>query len=291
MKARLTVTLKTGVLDPQGKAIEGALAALGFSGVNGVRQGKVFDIDLAESDPAKAEADASGDGREAARQHGDRGLPRRAGLATARAPAFAAFARHKPARATATNPRTMRPLAFLIAFLLLAPAAHAKPPRVNGVAWIGGLALHFDANRWDVNGAESTPTTSIARHATASTRRLPSPSPTRPMPPARRRRLTFEDADPAFRHGRTDTFSHAGLTFLVAEGDFGCRNLAGGPVRACTTYAGKTYMFDAPGQQLSHPVPRRRAGKRDPAGPAPAMRTGLVVLAMLLAPPVAQARH
>ena len=56
MKARLTVTLKSGVLDPQGKAIEGALAALGFSGVNGVRQGKVFDIDLAEADPAKAEA-------------------------------------------------------------------------------------------------------------------------------------------------------------------------------------------------------------------------------------------
>ena len=56
MKARLTVTLKTGVLDPQGKAIEGALAALGFSGVNGVRQGKIFDIDLAEADAAKAEA-------------------------------------------------------------------------------------------------------------------------------------------------------------------------------------------------------------------------------------------
>ena len=56
MKARLTVTLKTGVLDPQGKAIEGALATLGFSGVNGVRQGKIFDIDIAESDPAKAEA-------------------------------------------------------------------------------------------------------------------------------------------------------------------------------------------------------------------------------------------
>ena len=56
MKARLTVTLKSGVLDPQGKAIEGALAALGFSGINGVRQGKVFDIELAESEPARAEA-------------------------------------------------------------------------------------------------------------------------------------------------------------------------------------------------------------------------------------------
>jgi phosphoribosylformylglycinamidine synthase subunit PurS len=56
VKARVTVTLKPGVLDPQGKAIAGALAALGFSGVNGVRQGKVFDIDLAEADAAKAEA-------------------------------------------------------------------------------------------------------------------------------------------------------------------------------------------------------------------------------------------
>jgi phosphoribosylformylglycinamidine synthase len=55
MKARVTVTLKTGVLDPQGKAIEGALAALGFTGVSGVRQGKVFDIELAESDRARAE--------------------------------------------------------------------------------------------------------------------------------------------------------------------------------------------------------------------------------------------
>ena len=46
MKARVTVTLKNGVLDPQGKAIEGALNALNFSGVNEVRQGKVFDIDV-----------------------------------------------------------------------------------------------------------------------------------------------------------------------------------------------------------------------------------------------------
>ncbi len=54
MKARITVTLKAGILDPQGKAIAGALAALGFDGVGSVRQGKVFDIDLAETDPAKA---------------------------------------------------------------------------------------------------------------------------------------------------------------------------------------------------------------------------------------------
>jgi phosphoribosylformylglycinamidine synthase len=56
MKARVTVTLKTGVLDPQGKAIEGALKALGISGVASVRQGKVFDIELEGGDKAKAEA-------------------------------------------------------------------------------------------------------------------------------------------------------------------------------------------------------------------------------------------
>ena len=55
MKAKVTVTLKNGVLDPQGKAIEGALASLGFAGIQGVRQGKVFDIDLAGTDRAAAE--------------------------------------------------------------------------------------------------------------------------------------------------------------------------------------------------------------------------------------------
>ena len=47
MKARIFVTLKDGVLDPQGQAIQGALGALGFSGVEAVRQGKVYDIELA----------------------------------------------------------------------------------------------------------------------------------------------------------------------------------------------------------------------------------------------------
>lgn len=57
IKARVTVTLKNGVLDPQGKAIEGALGALGFDGVGQVRQGKVFDLELAGDDKAKAEND------------------------------------------------------------------------------------------------------------------------------------------------------------------------------------------------------------------------------------------
>ena len=57
IKARVTVTLKNGGLDPQGKAIEGALGTLGFDGVGHVRQGKVFDIELESADRAKAEAD------------------------------------------------------------------------------------------------------------------------------------------------------------------------------------------------------------------------------------------
>lgn len=48
MKARVHVMLKNGVLDPQGEAVRHALGALGFDGVNGVRQGKVIDLDLAE---------------------------------------------------------------------------------------------------------------------------------------------------------------------------------------------------------------------------------------------------
>jgi phosphoribosylformylglycinamidine synthase len=56
MKARITVTLKTGVLDPQGKAIEGALGTLGFEGVEEVRQGKYFEVALKTADKAAAEA-------------------------------------------------------------------------------------------------------------------------------------------------------------------------------------------------------------------------------------------
>lgn len=56
MKARVVVTLKSGVLDPQGKAIEGALKSLGIEGVASVRQGKVFDVELSTKDRAAAEA-------------------------------------------------------------------------------------------------------------------------------------------------------------------------------------------------------------------------------------------
>jgi phosphoribosylformylglycinamidine synthase subunit PurS len=56
MKARVIVTLKNGVLDPQGKAIEGALSSLGVAGVASVRQGKVFDIDIEAVDHDAAAA-------------------------------------------------------------------------------------------------------------------------------------------------------------------------------------------------------------------------------------------
>ncbi len=55
MKARVTVMLKNGVLDVQGEAVRHALGSLGFAGVNGVRQGKVIELDLAETDKAAAE--------------------------------------------------------------------------------------------------------------------------------------------------------------------------------------------------------------------------------------------
>ena len=56
MKARVTVTLKNGVLDPQGKAIEGALRSLDVNAIVSVRQGKVFDIEVDAADKASAEA-------------------------------------------------------------------------------------------------------------------------------------------------------------------------------------------------------------------------------------------
>ena len=59
MKARVQIMLKDGVLDPQGEAVRHALGTLGFAGVEGVRQGKVIELDLAETDRAKAEAAAT----------------------------------------------------------------------------------------------------------------------------------------------------------------------------------------------------------------------------------------
>ncbi len=60
MKAKVHVTLKPGVLDPQGKAVQHALGSLGFSGVDEVRQGKYIEIDLDETDTAKAKEHVEG---------------------------------------------------------------------------------------------------------------------------------------------------------------------------------------------------------------------------------------
>jgi phosphoribosylformylglycinamidine synthase subunit PurS len=59
MRLRVTVTLRTGVLDPQGAAIANALKGLGFDGVTAARQGKIIDLDLAETDPDAARAAAA----------------------------------------------------------------------------------------------------------------------------------------------------------------------------------------------------------------------------------------
>ncbi len=56
MRAKIHVTLKNGVLDPQGKAVQTALSGLGFSGIDDVRQGKYIEIDLAETDRTAAES-------------------------------------------------------------------------------------------------------------------------------------------------------------------------------------------------------------------------------------------
>ena len=57
MKARIRITLKNGVLDPQGKAIQNALGSLGFAGVSDVRQGKYIEVDLASTDESAARAE------------------------------------------------------------------------------------------------------------------------------------------------------------------------------------------------------------------------------------------
>jgi|TARA_Y100001934_G_scaffold148888_1_gene178541 phosphoribosylformylglycinamidine synthase PurS subunit len=56
VKVRVHITLKNGVLDPQGKAISNALGSMGFSGINEVRQGKYIELDIAEDDPTKAQS-------------------------------------------------------------------------------------------------------------------------------------------------------------------------------------------------------------------------------------------
>ena len=56
MKARVHISLKTGVLDPQGKAIGNALASLGFTGIGEVRQGKLIEIEITDGDPVSARA-------------------------------------------------------------------------------------------------------------------------------------------------------------------------------------------------------------------------------------------
>lgn len=57
MKAKILVTLRPSILDPQGNAIEGALSGLGFEGISSVRQGKYIELEVTQTDPAKAKAE------------------------------------------------------------------------------------------------------------------------------------------------------------------------------------------------------------------------------------------
>ena len=75
MKATVTVMLKPGVLDPQGKAIGHALNTLGFGNVGEVRAGKVIELELTEDDPERARAAAEQMATQAAGEPGDRELP------------------------------------------------------------------------------------------------------------------------------------------------------------------------------------------------------------------------
>ena len=83
MKARVTVTLKTGVLDPQGKAIEGALASLGFAGVDRRPPGQDLRHRARRDRPGQRRGGAEGDVRQAPRQHRDRELSYRRRIAPA----------------------------------------------------------------------------------------------------------------------------------------------------------------------------------------------------------------
>ena len=77
MRARVYVTLKPSVFDPQGRVVADALVTLGYQDVKDVRQGKFFEVELADADAGDGEGAGDRDGRQAAGQPGDRELPRR----------------------------------------------------------------------------------------------------------------------------------------------------------------------------------------------------------------------
>lgn len=138
-------------------------------------------------------------------------------------------------------------LLALLAVLPLPAAAAIKPLAVNGIAYLGDLKLAFDAGRWAVDGAGDhyditcqaydcfgiEVAVTIADAATD---------------PCTGEAVVVDPFGYAYRETISAEQIVNGLTFLVAEHDIGCRNLAGGPLRACTTHAGKTYTFDAPGR-------------------------------------------
>jgi phosphoribosylformylglycinamidine synthase len=126
MKARVIVTLKAGVLDPQGQAIQGSLKALGFSGVGGVRQGKVFDIQLADGDAAAAE--------QSLRQMCDKLLAN----TVIENYAIELLPETKPVPAAAPEPTSVPPAA---------PAASAKPEPEPAAPIVGDIPIDAKVRR------------------------------------------------------------------------------------------------------------------------------------------------
>ncbi len=135
--------------------------------------------------------------------------------------------------------------ACLFALLSLLPiAATAAPLAVNGLAHIGDLALTFDAGRWTIDGADDRYV--ITCHAHDCFRTTIAVTIADGEDAACTPESLPGDPDGAFSPTAASPVA-SNLLAHISEPDLGCRNWAGGPVTACTTYAGRTYLFEAPG--------------------------------------------
>jgi hypothetical protein len=138
-------------------------------------------------------------------------------------------------------------LLALLAFLPLPAAARITPLTVNGIAYLGDLKLAFDAGRWAVDGAgdryditcKAYDCFGIAVAITIADA---------VTDPCTGDAVFVDPLGYTYREPIMEERLINGLSFRIAEHDIGCRNLAGGPLRACTTHAGRSYTFDAPGR-------------------------------------------
>ena len=141
--------------------------------------------------------------------------------------------------------------AVLASIALSSPAPAAEPPHVNGILWIGTLALHFDALTWAVDGSDRRYRIACLRRecrgAVIDATIEDDESGDLCSPEAMAGRLGRENARLSMGHRFPASMTVHGLTVHTATLVIGCRNLAGDPLVACTHLAGRTYLFDAPG--------------------------------------------